>query len=52
MLEDILDVCKNEPGRTVKQMVFLLPNMFKGIEYCIKCVDENDVQINLLTRKV
>jgi len=48
MLEDILDACKNEPRRTVKQMVLLLSNMLKRTEYCIKCVDENDVQINLL----
>jgi hypothetical protein len=52
MLEDILDVRKNEPDRTVKQMVLLLPNMFKRTEYCIKHVDENGVQINLLKTKV
>jgi len=52
MLEDILDVCKNETGRNVKQMVLLLPNMLKRTKYCIKCVDENYVQINLLKTKV
>jgi len=52
MLEDILHVCKHEPGRTVKQMVLLFPKMFKRTEYCIICVDENYVQINLLKTKV
>jgi hypothetical protein len=47
MLEDILDACKNEPGRTVKHMVLLLPNVFKRTEYCIQCVDENQ-EIKLL----